>query len=480
MEEELVTIIELPAEQSAEAEAIPFEQISGRYIYFIAAGGKFLDENGFGALYLAAEKTGADIVHATRFIEQRDGRFSIVSDDPSIAGVVEDKKIFSAEGFHLMPSLNLYRKDFLERHQLKFPSGYAFSYAAFNLADKIFFVDDYFYVHTPQPPAVDDDPAGLVKNIKRDEFRSGWLVTTQRKKLWNVQLHLIAEFARICQKHNLKWFAYAGTLLGAARHRGFVPWDDDVDLAMFRPDYERLKKIIASELAPEYSVDFWYDYAFEGERNPNGLPTLSRAVFESNAWWPSTACYFKIRDNRTSMIEWSDRPNVNQGICIDVFPIDPAPPFIDQKRADDFKFISDLMLAVSAPDSLNTKKMSSRDKKYFKALLKKPFRDRALEYEKFLAEHWFESEYVAHINSIFAYRGSYEWRREWWDELVELPFEKISLPAPRGYDQVLKAHYGDWREMVITHSHVAVHSADVSYREYFEGIAPEILGQQFQ
>ena len=482
MAEGLVTIIELPTAASNDEGIIPFEQIDGRYIYFIEADGMLVDENALEVLVRAAEESGADIVHSTAYVERDGDDMSLVKDQPTLNGLIDDRNIFVAEGFHLMPSLNLYRKDFLERCRLNCRMPDAFSYAAFNLANRIIFIDDYFYVKnvSPSVKTVEDDPNALVADIMHDEFRAGFLVTTQRKKLWNVQLHLIDEFARICRKHDLKWFAYAGTLLGAARHGGFVPWDDDVDLAMFRPDYERLKMIIADELSPEYRLDFWYDYAVEGERNPNRLPTISRKVFDSNAWWPSTASYFKIRDERTSMIEWADRPNVSQGICIDIFPLDPVPPFDNQKRADDFKFISDLMLAVSSPQSLNLNEMPSKARKYFRALIKKPFRDRALEYENFLASHWFESEYSAHINSIFAYRREYEWRTEYWRELVELPFERLKLPAPSDYDKVLSAHYGDWHELIITHSHSAAHSADVSYREYFEQIAPEILGQSFQ
>ena len=93
-----------------------------------------------------------------------------------------------------------------------------------------------------------------------------------------------------------------------------------------------------------------------------------------------------------------------------------------------------------------------------------------VEYEKFLADHWFESEYSAHINSIFAYRRGYEWRTEYWRELVELPFERLKLPAPIDYDKVLAAHYGDWHELIVTHSHFATHSADISYRDYFKQI----------
>ena len=94
-----------------------------------------------------------------------------------------------------------------------------------------------------------------VNNINRDEIRNGFLVTSQRKKLWNVQINLIQEFARICKKHNLRWFAIYGTLLGAVRHRGFIPWDDDVDIAMLRPDYEKFRKIAADEIKPPYHLD---------------------------------------------------------------------------------------------------------------------------------------------------------------------------------------------------------------------------------
>ena len=67
-------------------------------------------------------------------------------------------------------------------------------------------------------------------------------------------MEILAEFDRICKKHGLRYFADSGTLLGAVRHQGFIPWDDDIDVAMFRSDYETFKKIAAAELAPPGSV----------------------------------------------------------------------------------------------------------------------------------------------------------------------------------------------------------------------------------
>ena len=87
-----------------------------------------------------------------------------------------------------------------------------------------------------------------IKNIYRDEMRDGFLVTADRKKIWQVEMELLAELDGICRRHGLRYFVDYGTLLGAVRHRGFIPWDDDIDVVMMRPDYERLKLVIGIDL----------------------------------------------------------------------------------------------------------------------------------------------------------------------------------------------------------------------------------------
>lgn len=88
----------------------------------------------------------------------------------------------------------------------------------------------------------------LIYDLYHDEMRAGFLVTTDRKKIWNVELNLLVEVDRICQNHGITYFADYGTLLGAVRHQGFIPWDDDIDLVMLRPDYERFKEIAMNEI----------------------------------------------------------------------------------------------------------------------------------------------------------------------------------------------------------------------------------------
>ena len=84
-----------------------------------------------------------------------------------------------------------------------------------------------------------DIPVGFLD----EEERCGHIVSKQMKEVWAIQLDLLAEFDRVCNKHNIKYFASGGTALGAIRHKGFIPWDDDMDLILeiapheFKPPY---------------------------------------------------------------------------------------------------------------------------------------------------------------------------------------------------------------------------------------------------
>lgn len=76
------------------------------------------------------------------------------------------------------------------------------------------------------------------------EMRDGYYVQPIMKRRWMVELDMLKEIDHICRSHDIKYFGWYGTLLGAVRHRGFIPWDDDMDLAMLREDYERNADVI--------------------------------------------------------------------------------------------------------------------------------------------------------------------------------------------------------------------------------------------
>ena len=116
-------------------------------------------------------------------------------------------------------------------------------------------------------------------------------------------LEILVEVDRICKKHNIRYWLSSGTLIGALRHNGFIPWDDDLDIEMMRSDYLRLMQILPSELPDWLALQ-------NDETDPNYF-----------------YFYAKVRDRRSKMLEQNgyDRLWKEQGIYIDIFPMEQHP-----------------------------------------------------------------------------------------------------------------------------------------------------------
>lgn len=135
----------------------------------------------------------------------------------------------------------------------------------------------------------------MEKKIKKKEL----------KLLRDIQIEILDEIVRICKKHNLRYFLSGGTLLGAVRHGGFIPWDDDLDIGMPRKDYEKFIFIAKKELNKKY-----YLQDIDTDKN----------------YWQGFA---KVRKNNTLFDEQSiENINTHKGIFVDVFPYD------DSKKID--------------------------------------------------------------------------------------------------------------------------------------------------
>ena len=143
----------------------------------------------------------------------------------------------------------------------------------------------------------------LPKGFLEEEVRCGYTVTRKMKEVWAVELDLLKEFKRVCNKYDLKYCADGGTLLGAIRHQGFIPWDDDLDIAMLRKDFEKLNEVAPAEFKKPY---FW-----QTEETDKG----------------SARGHAQLRNSDTTGIikneyEHQRNNNFNQGIFIDIFPFD--------------------------------------------------------------------------------------------------------------------------------------------------------------
>ena len=84
------------------------------------------------------------------------------------------------------------------------------------------------------------------------EDRDGYHIVEKQKKIWAVELDLLKEFFRVCRKYDIKAHVCLGTLLGAVRHKGFIPWDDDVDVWMTRAEFRRFESVAAREFSHPY------------------------------------------------------------------------------------------------------------------------------------------------------------------------------------------------------------------------------------
>ena len=318
----------------------------------------------------------------------------------------------------------------------------------------------------------------FVRNLFRDEVRDGFFVDAQRKRLWNIQLNIVAEVARICQKHSIRWFAFGGTLLGAARHKGFVPWDDDIDISMLRPDYEKFKSVLPTEIRPPYFVDSWQNYKLECENLPdeNLQFVTQKQRVEHPKWWPFWPI-IKIRDSRTTMIQWPERRHVHQGVWIDIFPFDPVPPFSDNQPIAIFKAANELLHAIALPgvviQALNKNINLALSRKDLEMFLRLPHNKKAAEFDAFMLKHFSPSDFVGQVRGHCLVKKSFSYALKNFDETIYLPFEQIEIPAPKGYEDCLTAQYGDWHTPKIFKPHVKIFSANISYAEYFRTVKPE-------
>ena len=228
-------------------------------------------------------------------------------------------------------------------------------------------------------------------------------------------LQMLHEIDRVCRKHNITYTLFAGTALGAVRHGGFIPWDDDLDVIMLRPEYERFLALAPDELGGAYY--------------------LQR---EFSAHWPMF--FTKLRKNGTACIErYIPRdPLTHHGIYVDVFPCDnlsDAPA----KRGRQF---------------LASKAVIARALYQRGYLTDNPGKKLAMQLSRCLPEEalWAyavdrEETGSRMVHSFFGASSRYEksiYPREWFTETVLLPFEDGEFPVSAHYDELLTTLYGDY------------------------------------
>jgi len=281
--------------------------------------------------------------------------------------------------------------------------------------------------------------------LYHDEIRDGYLVKADMKKVWNRQLEMWQEVDRICRKHDITYWAAYGTLLGAARHKGYIPWDEDLDLCMMRPDYNRFLDVLDDELDANFSVG----------RQENSAT--------------------KIVHNQTTLISVREfDENLPQGLLIDVFPLD----IVADDTSTGFVALNsfkEVFAALYDPSRITRHVQQGgclfNDKTFLQNVSALTDAQDKRKFFKLFTESIFEqSDMVAWFDDTRFGRCEHNFRKEWFRETIYLPFETIELPAPKMFDEVLTSYYGDWRTPVRDGQNRMglIYSADIPWRVFLQ------------
>lgn len=300
----------------------------------------------------------------------------------------------------------------------------------------------------------------LPEDFFEGEIRDGYYISSEMKRVWAVLLDLLNEFQKVCNKHHLQWWADAGTILGAARHKGIIPWDDDIDVMLMREDYNRF-----CEIGPN---EFNHPYFFQTEETDKG----------------SIRGHVQLRNCETTGILLSDlnaKYSFNQGIFLDVFPIDTIPDDdnLFQKQVNDVleyrrKSLYYYYLTNGYRFRLTKNPLRMIIDLIRHLLAKGPMRDYynyELPYAKYVATG---QKYKGMLSNrvckmvLCPIKRRRVWQRCWFDDTLYLPFEMFQIPVPCGYKKLLDTFYGDWRTYKVgTSTHGGCFfDPDKSYTEY--------------
>ena len=281
--------------------------------------------------------------------------------------------------------------------------------------------------------------------------------TPEERERWKaIIIGCLQKFLALCEEHNLTYYCVGGTAIGAVRHRGLIPWDDDIDVAMPRPDYDRFIKICQSADLGDYEL---------------ATPAMK-----------GYPCHFaKLCDKRTTLIERRTVPCV-YGLHLDVFPIDgTAPDKEEAKRLQDKyrRWSNKLDAALTRNTLCQYLALALKPKEWGRMAVQTAAfllgRERV---RKFimnqldrLAKMYDYSTATLVVNYDGAYLDREIFPKAWAETLCDKPFEHLTVKLPSNYDAYLRNIYSNYMELPPAEKRVGHHNH--AYLDLYRRVKPE-------
>lgn len=256
-------------------------------------------------------------------------------------------------------------------------------------------------------------------------------------QLQKEEFKILQYFDDFTKEHNLRYFLYAGSLLGAVRHKGFIPWDDDIDVAMKRSEFEKFEKLFIDS-----------DYL------ENGYTFQSRKIFKYQA-----LPFSKIRSNSYNVIErMPSTQKGNYGPWLDIFPFDNIPDDYDL-RVEQYKkvtfynnLIKKFLMIQVEPNDKGIKRLLKRIIQwsnetlhplyFFLPYIFKKRHYYMTMYNNIETTHSADISYIHYKDFEDFSKGFFS--NKYLNDLIEIEFEGSYFSAPKEFDEILKIQYGDY------------------------------------
>ena len=309
----------------------------------------------------------------------------------------------------------------------------------------------------------------LPEGFLEEEVRCDYTVTKDIKEVWAIEIDLLMQLDEVCKKHNLKYYITDGTMLGTVRHKGFIPWDDDIDVTMFRDDYEKLLKVAETE--------FKYPYFLQTEYSDPGC-LRGHAQLRNSA----TTGILKTEEGKFKF---------NQGLFLDVFVMDNViddKKLFEQQKKDAEKYRKRAVkYARWSTRYYKQNTWQSKVKGILYPVVNTFLRKTKLEEKNFrkfeeVCKRYnnMETKYVTTLEFSFDIERWGKRLKSYFDKVEYMPFEFIKLPISVDYDEMLRNDYGDYmvfKKGASAHGDMII-DTDRSYTEYINKITKDKSGNK--